>query len=178
MYDRILYPTVRDEETGDVLESVHELAETHDATVHILHVVDAKHVAIGIGRDPTTTESPGMAGDPSGGDVPMVGDREPSQAVRRKAREYGKQLVDETAHRLDGVDTRTAILGGDPAQVIASYAEQHDTDVVMMVKRDRPGLARCVFGSVTETVVRLTDIPVLVLQEGNEYTVDIDGTVV
>lgn len=54
---------------------------------------------------------------------------------------------------------------GTPATEIAKYAEEHDTDLIVLPSHGRTGLARLMIGSVAERVVRLAHCPVLVIRE-------------
>lgn len=53
---------------------------------------------------------------------------------------------------------------GTPATEIAKYAEEHNTDLIVLPSHGRTGLARIMIGSVAERVVRLAHCPVLVIR--------------
>lgn len=161
MYDTILYPTDGSETAEAALGTVRDLSENFEATVHVLHVVDAIPGALGIGDDPNREASPGMVGDPEGADTPMGGDRNAPRETRARATTYGERVVEAVAHRLEGVETTTTVRGGDPSAVIPDHAEEFEADVVVMGACDRTGVDRYVNGSVTEAVLRAVDVPVL-----------------
>jgi nucleotide-binding universal stress UspA family protein len=52
---------------------------------------------------------------------------------------------------------------GDPAEAILMAAQQHHVDLIAMSTHGRTGLKRQIFGSVTEDVLRHTDLPILVI---------------
>lgn len=52
---------------------------------------------------------------------------------------------------------------GVPHEEIAAYAESHDIDLIVMRKRDRSRLKEALLGSVTDRVLRLTELSVLVI---------------
>lgn len=168
-YDNILYPTDGSDGAKAALETVRDLAETYDATVHVLNVIDVSHAAQGIGDDPNKETSPGMVGDPQGADTPMGGERELPEKVREEANEHGEEVVEEAAQQLGDVDLRADVRSGDPADVILDYADANDIDLLVMGTQGRTGLERYLIGSVAEEVVRLADVPVLTVRDADEY---------
>lgn len=176
MYDTILYPTDGSDSARAALTNVRDLSATYDAAVHVLHVVDTTYAARGIGDNPNRESSPGMVGDPEGAATPMGGDRDASKEARAKATAYGRELVRDVARRLDGSDTYVTVRGGDPSQVIPDYAEEYDVDIVVMGTRGKSGVERYVVRSVTESVLRSADVPVLAIPDPDELvTTDWDG---
>lgn len=51
---------------------------------------------------------------------------------------------------------------GKPTRVIVDYAEDHDIDHVVMGSHGRQGVSRMLLGSVAETVIRRSPVPVTV----------------
>lgn len=140
MYDRILFPTDGSEGATAVLDHVLDIAETHDATLHVLNVAATTH-------DSVTRIS---------GEVIDV------------LEEEGERIVEEAAERAGehGVSTVTAVLQGGVAETITGYAGEHDVDLIAMPTHGRTGLERFLLGSVTERVVRRATVPVLTLRPG------------
>jgi nucleotide-binding universal stress UspA family protein len=62
----------------------------------------------------------------------------------------------------------TDAISGDPAQAIVGYAEEHDTDQIVMGSHGRDGLSRLIMGSVAETVVRRAPASVTVVRDNPE----------
>jgi nucleotide-binding universal stress UspA family protein len=62
------------------------------------------------------------------------------------------------------VQTETVILKGAPADGILSYAKESQIDLIVMSTHGRTGLARFVFGSVAESVLRQATCPVLLVR--------------
>lgn len=56
------------------------------------------------------------------------------------------------------------VLFGSPAEEIANYAQNNQTELIVLPSHGRTGLARLMIGSVAERVVRLAHCPVLVLR--------------
>ena len=138
MYDTILLPTDGSEGTADAVEQAFDLAKNYDATVHALYVIDLKEVnAIEHTFDTTM--------------------------YTEKFRAEGESALDELSQRGEdaGVDVVTVIREGIPHEVILDYCDEEAVDLVVMGTHGRTGLGRYLLGSVTEKVVRLSDIPVL-----------------
>ncbi|WP_276299312.1 universal stress protein [Halorussus lipolyticus] len=137
MYDRILVPTDGTDQ-APVVEQALNVAELADATVHVLYVVDEKAL-----------------------------DYQPSESGRKETRnarrEEGQQATDEIADeaRDRGLEVVTTIEEGTPAETIVGYAEDEKMDMVVMGTHGRSGVDRYVLGSVTEQVVRKSEVPVL-----------------
>lgn len=65
------------------------------------------------------------------------------------------------AERAD-VTVSTALEHGHPIRAIVAYAEDHDIDRIVIGTHDRGGVSRLLLGSVAETVVRQSSVPVTV----------------
>ncbi len=78
--------------------------------------------------------------------------------------EYSKELFETARERADtaGVEVETETTIGSPADAILEYAENNGIDHIVMGSRGRSGLSRLLLGSVAETVVRRSSVPVTV----------------
>jgi nucleotide-binding universal stress UspA family protein len=63
-----------------------------------------------------------------------------------------------------GVTVQRVIRMGDPATQILACADEHRADLIALATHGRSGLRRWLLGSVTEKVLRASDIPVLVFR--------------
>jgi len=63
----------------------------------------------------------------------------------------------------------TSLEQGPTADALAGYANRHHADLIVMSTHGRSGLARLSLGSVTDSLVRLTTIPVLVVKPPRSY---------
>jgi nucleotide-binding universal stress UspA family protein len=138
MYDDILLPTDGSDAVQDATEEAIGVAELCGATLHAINVVDTTELSVAHDVELAEVER-GLEG--AGGDA--VDD------VRRRASERG-------------VDTETAILNGPPAERIVEYADENGIDLIVMGTRGRSGIDRLLLGSVSETVVRNANQPVMV----------------
>lgn len=130
----ILVPLDGSDLSLKVLPRAMELAVVFGARVVLLHVLPP-----GIEKEPIKT--------PSDRDV------------------AGAQLEELSAKlRAADISVLTLVDEGDPAHVIGDVVRYHDIDVVAMTTHGRSGLSRLVTGSVTETVIRQSRVPVLVVR--------------
>ena len=59
--------------------------------------------------------------------------------------------------------------GGPVADVLQGYARRHDVDLIVMSTHGRTGVSRLSLGSVTDSLIRHTSIPVLVVKPPESY---------
>ena len=143
MYEVVLFPTDGEKSSERACEDAVELASLHDATLHVLHVVDEAavellHEAGDMGRN----EVEGL----------LEGDAEDDvNEVAEKARDKG-------------VGIKTSVRHGKPDEEIVGYADETDADIIVMGTEERPDEYRDLLGSVTESVLRMTSRRVMVVK--------------
>lgn len=142
MFDRILLPTDGSDGVEAVFEQVLDIAATHEATLHVLHVADTTHDS-----------------------VTRIGD-----SVVDVFEQQGETLVADAAARANerGIDTETVVVQGGVATTITDYAAAADIDCIVMPTHGREGIEQLILGSTTERVSRLTTVPVLTLRPDSE----------
>jgi len=138
-YDRILVPTDGSDGVERAIEHAVEVAAINDATVHGLYVLSTDAYA-------------GVAMESSWESVDRLLRKDAENAVAR-IREIGSEL-DES------VPVETAVVEGKPSREIVRYAEAEDCDLVVMGTHGRGGIDRLLLGSVAESVIRASSIPV------------------
>ncbi|HPS89699.1 MAG TPA: universal stress protein [Methanosarcina vacuolata] len=67
-----------------------------------------------------------------------------------------------------GVEVREVLLKGYPSSEIIDFAENNNIDLIVMGSLGATGLERFLIGSVAETVVRGSKVPVLVVRSGKQ----------
>jgi nucleotide-binding universal stress UspA family protein len=138
--DRILVPVEFSPLTGPLVEHARVLAEGSRATIDLVHVQS---------------------------DAPSVwGDWRPNGRRGSKSGWVHRRLK-AVADRESPPDrpVRSRVLHGDaPAPVLVRYAEENDTDLILMGTHARTGLRRMVQGNVAERVIREAPCPVGVLK--------------
>lgn len=172
MYDNILYPTDGSNGASAAMEHAVGLATQYNATLHVLFVIDSEHIESGMVPRTEDVERGRVTGmmkrdEETAGEGSMSRNEDIDEKLRRR----GMQLTQEVAAVLgeEGCETTTAVREGDPAQVITEYAEDNGVDLITMGTHGRRGIKRRLIGSVTENVVRTSEVPVL--------TVRLDGAV-
>ncbi len=75
-----------------------------------------------------------------------------------------ESLFADAEARLEGIDVRTVTEVGRPSRTIISYVEENDIDQVVMGSHGRSGVTRILLGSVAESVVRRSPIPVTIVR--------------
>jgi nucleotide-binding universal stress UspA family protein len=144
MYDTVLVPTDGSPGTSHVLTHAVELADSFDATLHGLYVLDAGESGLGGGVE--------------------------AGRIRKELRKRGERALQRVAVRgADaGIDTETATREGTPHEEIVDYVGKRGVDLVVMGTHGRSGIDRVLLGSVTERVVRLAPVPVVTVGLGME----------
>ena len=93
---------------------------------------------------------------------------DPTEAQVAVVREAEGYLTDlRTRLEADGaVEVETTVWYGPPADAIVEAARYRAADLIVMSSHGRSGLGRLVLGSVAETVLRSTLIPILLIRAG------------
>ncbi len=143
MYETVLVPTDGSERSTTALSHAIDLADRHDATVHVLYVVESSSA---FARDL---------------------DAETEAEVYGSLTAAGEEAVGAVAAevRAAGLAVETAVDRGVPHEEILAYVDHAGIDVVVMATAGRTGQARELVGSVAERVVRAAPVPVLTVNE-------------
>ncbi len=137
-YENVLVPT--DGSAGATQAAQHGVAfaESLEATVHVLSVVD----------------------DASAGlDIRSTGSEQDHEQAATEAIE--EVITEAETHGV--TDTVRQIEHGDPADAILSYIDANSIDVIVMGTTGRRGTDRILLGSVAEKTVRSAPVPVLTI---------------
>ena len=136
MYARILVPIDGSDHSDLAAEQAMDLAEQFGATVHVLFVVEE-------------------AGPSGHWDFAV----EKQEASGETALDAVVALGDER-----GVHVEPHLSRGTPSEEIVDAAADYEVDIIIMGTQGRTGFSRiATAGSTTERVVRLTDVPTLVV---------------
>lgn len=135
MYRQILVPTDGSEGSKAAVEHAIDLATAYGAVLHTLYVIDTN----------------------VGAEAGMVG-------IFDTLEEAGENAIEDVLQQVEAADVETArgeVVQGTPHRAILEYTDEHDIDLVVMGTHGRTGIDRYLLGSVTEKVVRLSEVPVL-----------------
>jgi nucleotide-binding universal stress UspA family protein len=147
MYDAILVPTDGSPAAERAIDHAVTFAETFDATIHALYVVDvALYSSLEAGVD----------------------------AVIEALEREGEGAVAEIESRCTsaGIGVETTVIVGTVHRAIQTYVADHDIDLVVMGTHGRQGVERFLLGSVTERTVRTSEVPVLTVRADGERDVE------
>ncbi len=134
MFDNVLVPTDGSDCAQAAVGYAADLATRYDAKVHTLCVVDSRTI-----------------------------ENAPQYDQIKKERE---EVAEKTSNDISvsGVPVEQAVRTDIPHKAILRYATEQDIDLIVMGTHGRTGVERYLLGSVTEKVVRLSDMPVLTVQ--------------
>lgn len=137
--DTILVPTDGSDGATAAVETAIEFARLTGAAIHVVHVVDIRGIGLGGGQE----------------------------TVYNALEEIGEEAINEVREQAKANDIRSveaSLLTGTPAGSIVDYVEDNDIDCIVMGTHGRTGVKRVLLGSVTERVIRETEIPVLTVK--------------
>jgi nucleotide-binding universal stress UspA family protein len=139
MYEDILLPTDGSASMDVVIEQAADIAARRGATVHALYVVDDRAF---LTLDDELTE-----------DVLTEFETEGESATRAVA----------DALSAEGVEVRTVLRRGDPADEILDYAAAAGVDLITMGTHGAE-FNQNILGSVSQKVVAMSEVPVLTVR--------------
>jgi len=139
---RILVPIDGAQQSTDALKYALEEFRSDDITV--IHIID-----------------PIEAGYTAQATVPGYSEEwyEEAEAEADALFEEAQTLADEY-----GVTLETAVEVGRPSRTIVDYAEENGYDHIIMGSHGRSGVTRILLGSVAESVVRRSPLPVTIVR--------------
>jgi nucleotide-binding universal stress UspA family protein len=184
MYQKIMVPLDGSKLAESVLPHVEEIARGCGAGEVVLVSVTERlkvyrrSAEYGGGAAPLSPATGPMAASMLGTVAPTAGpilppegrSTQPStarvpQVVGKKERQADRYL-NRIARRLEkkGVQVRTEVLLGNPAEEIAHYAGHDGCDLIVMASHGRSGPSRWAYGSVADKVFRASPVPVLMVK--------------
>ena len=90
-----------------------------------------------------------------------------SQSFSETHEQTSRKAIDDVVQGIRGrapkLSVASHVVAGPPAEQILSFVEREAVDLVVMGTHGHRGLARAVFGSVADQVLRQSPIPVLVV---------------
>lgn len=144
MYDDILLPTDGSSGTVEALEHTLATATAHDATVHVLYVVDRRHY--------------------------MAAPDETKDEIRNSLEEEAERALGDARVRIqdEGIECVTERIEGIPHREIVEYASEH-ADLIVVGTHGKTGREQIEsLGSTTDRVVTRSEMPTLVVDIGDE----------
>ncbi len=139
----ILFPTDFSEAAGKAFEYALFLAESHNAELTLLHVVDQLHGF-------THYEILALT---------------PMEIVERLVKRAHENLQAMVERAKDTVNATKSVREGKTWDVICETAKENNFDIIVMASQGRTGLSHALIGSVAETVARHASCPVLIVRD-------------
>jgi nucleotide-binding universal stress UspA family protein len=134
MFENILVPTDGSDCAQSAIGHAEDLATRYEARVHALCVADSR----------TLDNAP------------------KHEQLKSERAEIAERACTELSE--SGISAERAVRTDVPHQAILKYASEQDVDLIVMGTHGRTGVERYLLGSVTEKVVRLSDVPVLTVK--------------
>lgn len=140
VYEEILVPTDGSDPSTVAVEQAVALAGAVDARVHFLNVVD-------------------VGTEMSAAGVGTIADE-----LTETFEDVAREALDDAMERADraGVSAERTVREGAPYEVIGSYCEEEDVDLVVIGTTGRSGLTEHLLGSTTDRVAHTVDASVLI----------------
>ena len=141
-FDSVLVPTDGSDRAEAAATHAIRLASACDAALHVVHAVDVGMIS---------EDTAGVALD--------------------ALEEAGRAAIDRVVERGEAAglsSIEASVLTGRAYRAITDYAEEADVDCIVMGTHGRTGMDRFLVGSVTERVLRLSDVPVIAVGDGEE----------
>lgn len=149
MYETVLVPTDGSELSTRAADHALEIARQFGSTVYVLYVID----------DQYTRRASEVAGELSS-NTPGL------QEIEEHRESTGNELtarITERAHEA-GLDTKNAVLSGDPADVITEFAESEGIDLIVIGARGRSAVGKYLLGDTAGKVARHATTPVMLIR--------------
>ncbi|MCL4542162.1 MAG: universal stress protein [Deltaproteobacteria bacterium] len=139
MFKKILCPVDFSDTSMNAAYNAINFASEIKAEITFIHIIDIKSLQ--------------NIGDLSGGAIDnldfLVEEEKPTLNI----------LKEECEKK--GVKVKTILMRGEPHSIILETIKENGHDIVIMGTHGRKGLTRAVLGSMAESVVRKSDVPVL-----------------
>ncbi|MHB1679122.1 MAG: universal stress protein [bacterium] len=143
MFKKILCPVDFSETSINASSKAIELAKELGSTIIFIHIIDINLMQ--------------NAGDLSFGSIDMY------ETLAEEEKGLLKKLEQLAISK--GVVVKTTLTHGIPHEIIFETAKNEMCELIVMGTHGRTGLSRVLLGSVAESIVRRTDLPVLLFRK-------------
>ena len=151
MFETVIVPLDGSELSEAALEPAKEIAVKFGARVILLRAVEPVAHLIAQ-QPPMVMESPAAAE----ANVELL-----EEVVEAEEKDAAAYLQDIKAHF---GDAEAIVTDADPADAIVDTAHERDAGLIVMASHGRGGLGRALFGSVADSVLRRSRVPVLLIR--------------
>ncbi len=147
-FKRILFPVDLSESSTNIVPYVQTVAKKFESKIHILFAARVFEYFTSIY-------------------VPHPSINKFEKEIMEGAEKRLYEFLDEHFSEFPGA--KIAVVAGDASEQILNYIEEHQIDLVIMGTHGRKGMDKIIFGSVAERVVKISPVPVMVV---NPYKTD------
>ncbi len=154
MFKKILIATDGSKSSERAARVGVDLAAATGGAVKAIYVVDKSRIL----------ENVDISGIELSKDI-LDGARLGLQKEGQKATDYVEQLA-----RVSGINVKSEVHVGNPAQVILKSADENQMDTIVIGSKGRHGLSKTLLGSVAEKIVQNSKIPVVIVPEAFRRT--------
>ena len=152
MYSQILVPLDGSKAAEGALDHARDLGHGTNAALHLLLVVShLDEIAATRGGD----------GGIGASEYSLDLARQLLSAKKNQSEEYLRQVASGLAEA--GLQVETTVREGDASEQVVEYAKEHSIDLIVMSTRGHGAIRRFLVGSVTDRVIRSSEIPVLAI---------------
>lgn len=150
----IIYACDLESQTQSAIELVLNLANTHQAKVILLHVIE-----------PLNTQAANMINSYITEEVMATMNEDGKKEMKARMEALISELITKHADELSNLITtpETLIVNGIPTDSIQRIAKEKDANLIVMNSRTHSRLGQMVLGSTANKVIHSSDIPVLVV---------------
>ena len=150
MFEKILVCLDGSSLAEQVIPYAAEMTRRFGGSLALLQVIDAPGFVIAPGEPEVAVESVGEM-----------------KAQEEEAAAYLQRVAEPLLQ--EGIQVEPAILGGhEPSEAILAYLAKYGFDLIVIATRGRGGVKRLLFGSVADSVLRRSHLPVLVMNPAEE----------
>ena len=99
-------------------------------------------------------------------DWDYAADKELRQSMDAEIRARAEDYLREIASRVNyqGAKVNTMVISGKAAESLSDYAQESDTDLIVIATHGRSGVSRWIWGSVADRLLRSSKVPVLMVR--------------
>jgi nucleotide-binding universal stress UspA family protein len=151
MHKMIMAPTEDSENEQATISVAVRLAQRFDAELHLVRAEAPPLVIETVARPPVLTIT------------------EQTLLDERFARMRKLEALGNECRALGNIRVVTALEDGPVTSTLGEYAMTHDVDLIVMSSHSRGGIKRVTLGSVTDYLIRNTNIPVLVVRPSASF---------
>lgn len=151
MYHTILIPVDGSECSLAAARHGIDLAQTHDADVHILNAINLEAYSTYFDMSPRSVEK---------------------KTVMNDLKEMRKEITHQAATLVENSDIEITevVKFGRPYKQILKYVEENDIDVIVMGTTGKSNLKGMVLGSVSHSVSQAANVPVILIRDTPKST--------